>query len=61
MRAARPPFTLAAILPYLRLVDQRLPHFENRKHIYGVAARVMRQVLVDYARSRKAKRITASS
>jgi RNA polymerase sigma-70 factor (ECF subfamily) len=39
---------------YLRLVDQSLPQFENRKHFYGVAARVMRQVLVDHARARKA-------
>jgi RNA polymerase sigma factor (TIGR02999 family) len=39
---------------YLRLVDQRLPPLEGRKHFYAVAARVMRQVLVDHARSRNA-------
>jgi RNA polymerase sigma-70 factor (ECF subfamily) len=44
---------------YLRLVDQSLPPFENRKHFYGVAARVMRQVLVDHARARKAAKRNA--
>jgi RNA polymerase sigma factor (TIGR02999 family) len=41
---------------YLRLVDQRLPQFENRRHFYGVAARVMRQVLVDHARAHHAEK-----
>ena len=58
LRPERPDHTLTPTAlvheAYLRLVDQRLPHFENRKHFYGVAARVMRQVLVDHARSRKA-------
>jgi RNA polymerase sigma factor (TIGR02999 family) len=41
----------------LRLVDQRPFDAENRAHFVGVAARVMRQILVDYARSyRAAKR-----
>jgi RNA polymerase sigma factor (TIGR02999 family) len=44
---------------YLRLVDQRLPRFESRKHFFGVAARVMRQVLVDHARARKAAKRNA--
>jgi RNA polymerase sigma-70 factor, ECF subfamily len=39
---------------YLRLVDQSLPTFESRRHFYGIAARVMRQVLVDHARARMA-------
>jgi RNA polymerase sigma factor (TIGR02999 family) len=39
---------------YLRLVDQRAPQFENRSHFFGVAARLMRQILVDQARHRKA-------
>jgi RNA polymerase sigma factor (TIGR02999 family) len=58
LRPERPDHTLTPTAlvheAYLRLVDQRLPQFENRKHFYGVAARVMRQVLVDHARSRKA-------
>jgi RNA polymerase sigma factor (TIGR02999 family) len=37
---------------YLRLIDQSQPvHFENRSHFFGIAARLMRIVLVDYARA----------
>ena len=37
---------------YLRLIDQSQPvHFENRSHFFGIAARLMRVVLVDYARA----------
>ena len=39
---------------YLRLVDQKDPCFENRSHFFGVAARLMRQILVDHARRRRA-------
>ncbi|MEO8594421.1 MAG: ECF-type sigma factor [Candidatus Solibacter sp.] len=39
---------------YLRLVHSGCSAYENRAHFFGVAARVMRQILVDYARSRKA-------
>jgi RNA polymerase sigma-70 factor, ECF subfamily len=39
---------------YLRLVDQRHPNFHNRSHFFGVAARLMRQILVDHARHRHA-------
>ena len=39
---------------YLRLVGQRPFDAENRTHFVGVAARLMRQILVDYARSRGA-------
>ena len=39
---------------YLRLVDQRKPNFQNRSHFFGVAARLMRQILVDHARQRHA-------
>jgi len=39
---------------YLRLVGQRPFEAENRKHFVAVAARLMRQILVDYARSRGA-------
>ena len=35
---------------YLRLVEQSPPNWENRSHFYGVAARLMRQILVDHAR-----------
>lgn len=39
---------------YLRLVDQSSPNWQNRSHFYGVAARLMRQILVDHARRRQA-------
>jgi len=39
---------------YLRLVDQKNPNWQNRSHFYGVAARLMRQILVDYARGKQA-------
>lgn len=39
---------------YLRLADQRLPEWKNRAHFFGVAAQIMRQVLVDAARKHRA-------
>src|SRR5271156_4387937 len=39
---------------YLRLVDQKSPDWEGRSHFFGVAARLMRQILVDHARKRQA-------
>ena len=39
---------------YLRLMPQRTVHWENRAHFFGIAARMMRRVLVDHARKRKA-------
>ena len=39
---------------YLRLANQHDLHFENEKQFFGLAALVMRQILVDYARSRAA-------
>jgi RNA polymerase sigma factor (TIGR02999 family) len=41
---------------YLRLVDQRRVAWQDRAHFFAVAARVMRRVLVDYARRRVAKK-----
>ena len=37
---------------YLRLVDQSRVHWQNRAHFFGIAAQMMRRILVDYARSR---------
>jgi RNA polymerase sigma factor (TIGR02999 family) len=37
---------------YLRLVAQSLPDWESRSHFFGVAAHLMRQILVDHARRR---------
>lgn len=35
---------------YLRLVDQRHADWQSRAHFFGVAAQVMRRILVDHAR-----------
>jgi RNA polymerase sigma-70 factor, ECF subfamily len=37
---------------FIRLVDQRDVHWQNRSHFFGIAAQMMRRILVDYARSR---------
>jgi RNA polymerase sigma-70 factor (ECF subfamily) len=37
---------------YLRLVDARHVHWQNRAHFYALCARAMRRILVDHARSR---------
>lgn len=37
---------------YLRLIDQKDVHWQNRAHFFGIAARIMRRILVDYARKR---------
>ena len=37
---------------YLKLVDQRRVDWQNRMQFFAIAARVMRRVLVDYARAR---------
>ena len=39
---------------YMRLVDQSNPSWQSRAHFYGVAARLMRQILVDHARRKHA-------
>lgn len=37
---------------YMRLVDQRDVEWQNRAHFFGVAAQLMRRLLVDHARGR---------
>lgn len=39
---------------YLRLAKQHLPEWQGRKHFFGVAARLMRQILVEHARAHAA-------
>ncbi len=41
---------------YLRLVGQREKPGENRSHFFGVTAKAMRHILVDYARSRHSEK-----
>lgn len=39
---------------YLRIIGQQQPDYRNRAHFMAVAANVMRQILVDHARTRRA-------
>lgn len=58
LRAERVDHTLesAALVneAYLRLVRQDSPVWQNRAHFFGVAAQLMRHILVDHARNRLA-------
>jgi RNA polymerase sigma factor (TIGR02999 family) len=60
LRAERTDHTLSTTAlvheAYLRLVDQRRVDWRDRTHFFAVASRVMRRVLVDYARRRGAKK-----
>ena len=44
---------------FLRLARGRQPSYENRSHFFGIASRLMRQVLVDLARARNAEKRSA--
>jgi len=37
---------------YLRLIDWRNVEWQNRAHFFGLAAKIMRRILVDFARAR---------
>ena len=60
MARERPGHTLQATAlvheAYLRLVDQDQADWKNRAHFYGAAANVMRRILVDHARARRAQK-----
>jgi RNA polymerase sigma-70 factor (ECF subfamily) len=52
LRAAPLETTALVHEAFLKLSGSRHPSYENRSHFYGVASRLMRQVLVDAARTR---------
>jgi RNA polymerase sigma factor (TIGR02999 family) len=60
LRSERPDHTLqpTALVheAYLRLVDQRQVDWQGRAHFFGVAAQVMRRILVDHARRHTASK-----
>ena len=37
---------------YLKLVDQNKTHWQNRAHFFAIAAKIMRRILLNYARDR---------
>jgi len=41
---------------YVRMVVQDFPQWQNRAHFFAVAAQLMRQILVDHARSHRASK-----
>ena len=41
---------------YLKLIDQHKVDWKNRSHFFGLAAEIMRRILVNHARDRKAEK-----
>ena len=41
---------------YLRLVDQKAVNWQNRAQFFGIAARMMRRILINHANDRQAKK-----
>ena len=54
MRRERPDHTLQTTAlvneAYLKLIDQREVRWQNRAHFFGIAAQIMRRILIDHAR-----------
>jgi len=60
LRRERPDHTLqpTALIheAWVRLAAQSTPNWKDRSHFFGVAAQIMRQVLVDFARRHRAQK-----
>lgn len=60
LRHERPNHTLqpSALVheAYIRLIDTRSIHWQNRAHFFGAAAQAMRRILVDHARQHQAEK-----
>jgi RNA polymerase sigma factor (TIGR02999 family) len=58
LRRERPDHTLQGTAlvneAYMRLVDQKNVRWQNRAHFFGVAAQMIRRILVDHARGHQA-------
>jgi RNA polymerase sigma factor (TIGR02999 family) len=58
LRKERPDHTLQSTAlvheAYLRLIRQKPVHFQNRAHLLAVSAQLMRQILVEHGRRRRA-------
>lgn len=54
MRRENPDHTLQTTAlvneAYLKLIDQKKTRWQNRAHFFGIAARIMRRILLNYAR-----------
>jgi RNA polymerase sigma factor (TIGR02999 family) len=64
LRRERPGHTLqpTALVneAYMRLVDQRRVTWQNRAHFFSIAASLMRRILVDHARAKRADKRAGS-
>ena len=60
LRKERPDHTLQSTAlvheAYLRLIDQKNVRWQNRAHFYGIAAQMMRRILINYARDQQAEK-----
>jgi RNA polymerase sigma-70 factor, ECF subfamily len=60
LRQERPDHTLQGTAlvheAYLKLIDQTQVDWQNRAHFFGVAAQLMRQILVDHARRHRSSK-----
>lgn len=60
MEGQRPDHTLQTTAlvneAYLRLADQSRPSFTNRSHFFAVAAKAMRQILVNHAKAQQSQK-----
>jgi RNA polymerase sigma factor (TIGR02999 family) len=60
LRRERPGHTLQATAlvheAYLRLLGQRAPSWQNRNQFFAIASQMMRRILVDHARARRASK-----
>ncbi len=60
LRRERPGHTLQSTAlvheAWMKMIDQRNVHWQNRAHFFGVAAQMIRRILVDYARNRHAEK-----
>src|SRR5579883_385859 len=60
LRNERPGHTLQGTAlvheAYLRLIDQKNVQWKNRAHFFGIAAQMIRRILVDHARGRNAEK-----
>jgi RNA polymerase sigma factor (TIGR02999 family) len=56
LRRERPDHTIqtTALINevYIKLIEQKEIHWQNRAHFFGIAARLMRQILIDHARTK---------
>jgi RNA polymerase sigma factor (TIGR02999 family) len=57
MRREKPDHTLQTTAlvneAYLKLIDQKKTRWQNRAHFFGIAAQIMRRILLNYARDQQ--------